>query len=125
MTVEVEPASWRKYLGPSGERRWLQPDLYAEITTADFVDRTFIEVDLGTESLPTLIRKCQQYEDYRRSGTEQEHRGSFPLVVWLLTTAERVTKLEAAVRHSHGLTTQMFRYATPNTLTQVLAGGSA
>ncbi|MBF6188914.1 replication-relaxation family protein [Nocardia farcinica] len=125
VVVEVEPASWRKYLGPSGEPRWLQPDLYAEITTADFVDRTFIEVDLGTESLPTLIRKCQQYEDYRRSGTEQGRRGSFPLVVWLLTTAERAVKLEATVRRSHSLTSAMFRYATPSTLAQVLAGGMA
>jgi len=125
VVVEVEPASWRKYLGPSGEPRWLQPDLYTEITTADFVDRTFIEVDLGTESLPTLIRKCQQYEDYRRSGTEQDRAGSFPLVVWLLTTAERAAKLEATVHRSHSLTAAMFRYATPNTLAQVLAGGAA
>lgn len=125
VTVEVEPAAWRKYLGPSGESRWLQPDLYAEITTAEFVDRTFIEVDLGTESLPTLLRKCQQYEDYRRSGIEQDRRGSFPLVVWLLTTPERAARLAGEISRHHRLTSAMFRYATPDTLAQVLAGGAA
>lgn len=125
VAVEVEPASWRKYLGPGGEPRWLQPDLSAVITTTDFIDRMFIEVDLGTESLPTLLRKCQYYEDYRRSGIEQDRHGSFPLVVWLLTTTERVTKLRTAIDRSHGLASAMFRYATPATLTQVLAGGDS
>lgn len=125
VTVQVEPASWRTYQGPGGERRWLQPDLYAEITTNDFLDRHFIEVDLGTESLPTLIKKCQQYEDYRRSGVEQAHSGSFPLVVWLFMDGHRAAKLSAAVRRSHQLTEAMYRYATPDTLTDVLAGGTA
>lgn len=123
--VQVEPASWRTYQGPGGERRWLQPDLYAEITTADFLDRHFIEVDLGTESLPTLLKKCQQYEDYRRAGVEQSRSGSFPLVVWLFVDERRARTLETAVRRSSKLTAAMYRYATPNTLTDVLAGGVA
>lgn len=125
VAVEVEPASWRRYQGPAGEPRWLQPDLYAEITTADFLDRHFIEVDLGTESLPTLLGKCDQYEQYRRSGVEQARHGSFPIVLWLLTSPERARKLEQALARSSTLTAAMFRFATPATLTQVLAGGSA
>ncbi|HSX65941.1 replication-relaxation family protein [Nocardioides sp.] len=125
IAVQVEPASWRTYQGPAGERRWLQPDLYAEIMTTDFLDRHFIEVDLGTESLPTLIKKCQQYEDYRRSGVEQARSGSFPLVVWLFVDHRRAQKLEAAVRRSSKLTDAMYRYAIPDTLTEVLAGGAA
>lgn len=125
VVVEVEPASWRRYQGPAGEPRWLQPDLYAAITTADFLDRHFIEVDLGTESLPTLLGKCAQYEQYRRSGVEQPRHGSFPLVLWLLTSPERATKLEHAIGRSSSLTAAMYRFATPETLTQVLAGGSA
>lgn len=125
VVVEVEPVSWRRYQGPSGEPRWLQPDLYAEITTSDFVDRFFTEVDLGSESLPTLMSKCEQYEQYRRSGAEQEKHGSFPLVLWLLTSAERAHKLEQAIRRSTKLTEAMYRFATPDTLTKVLAGGAA
>jgi len=125
VAIEVEPASWRRYQGPSGEPRWLQPDLYTEITTSDFVDRFFAEVDLGSESLPTLLGKCEQYEQYRRSGTEQSRHGSFPLVLWLLTNDERARKLERAIGRSSKLTSAMYRFATPETLTQVLAGGSA
>lgn len=125
VSVEVEPAAWRRYQGRSGEPRWLQPDLYAELTTRDFTDRAFVEVDLGSESLPTLLGKCVQYEEYRRSGIEQERHGSFPLVVWLLTSPERVARLDAAVRRHQGLKAEMFRYATPDTLAQVLAGDAS
>ena len=125
VAVEVEPASWRRYQGPAGEPRWIQPDLYAEITTADFLDRHFIEVDLGTESLPTLLGKCDQYEQYRRSGVEQSRHGTFPLVLWLLTSGARAIQLEQAIGRSSKLTAAMFRFATPETLTQVLAGGLA
>lgn len=125
VAVEVEPASWRKYQGAGGERRWLQPDLYAEITTSDFLDRHFIEVDLGTESLPTLLNKCHQYEEYRRSGIEQQRHGSFPLVVWLFLDDGRATKLASAMRRSSKLTEAMYRFATPGTLTHVLAGGAS
>jgi len=58
----------------SGSRLTLKPDLY--VLTAprtnqqpsEFEDHAYIEVDRATESLPTLIRKCRQYETYRRSG---------------------------------------------------------
>lgn len=125
VAVEVEPASWRRYQGPSGEPRWLQPDLFAEITSSDFVDRYFIEVDLGTESLPTLLGKCEQYEQYLRSGVEQARCGGYPLVLWLFLTPERAASLKTAVRRSGRLTNGLYRYATPETITQVLAGGGA
>lgn len=123
--VEVEPASWRRYQGASGEPRWLQPDLFAAITSSDFIDRYFIEVDLGSESLPTLLGKCDQYEQYRRAGVEQARADTFPLVLWLFLSPERADALQAAVRRSGRLTAAMYRYATPETLTQVLAGGDA
>lgn len=122
IAVEVEPASWRKYQGPGGELRWLQPDLYAEISIADFTDLYFIEVDLGTESTPTLVKKCQQYEEYRRAGVEQAKRGTFPLVLWLFVDQGRVAKLRTAIERSRSLSAAMYRFATPETLTQVLAG---
>jgi hypothetical protein len=123
VTVQVESAAWRPYHGAGGERRWLQPDLYAEITTSDFVDRIFLEVDLGSEGMATLLDKCRQYEAYRASGSEQQ-QGSFPLVIWLFLTPDRARALSAAVSRSPRLSAEMFRYATPDTLTQVVAGGA-
>lgn len=125
VTVQIEPASWRRYQGPGGEPRWLQPDLAADITTEAFTDRFFIEVDLGSETLPTLLGKCEQYETYRRSGIEQQHVGTFPLVVWLFLDEQRAHRLAEVIGRSSKLTAGMFRYATPDTLTHVLAGGAA
>lgn len=115
VAVETEPACWRRYTGPGGEPRWLQPDLAARISTDEFTDRWLIEVDLGTESLPTLLRKCGQYEAYRASGIEQQAHGAFPLALWVFTKAERAERLQAAVLRSPRLTPQLYRYATVET----------
>lgn len=121
--VQVEPASWRRYTGPGGESRWLQPDLAATIATAEYIDRWFIEVDLGTESQPTLLKKCEQYEAYRTSGSEQSTHGSFPLVLWVFTDQRRAETLRSAVGRNRSLTPALYRYATPETVADVLAGG--
>ena len=125
VAVQVEPDSWRRYTGSGGEPRWLQPDLAATVLTADYEDRWFIEVDLGTESLPTLLRKCGHYEDYRASGQEQGEHGSFPLVLWLFTDPRRAAKLEAAVARTPRLTPELYRYATPSSIAAVLSGGAS
>ena len=122
--VQTEPSSWRRYTGPGGEARWLQPDLAAVVSTADFDDRWFIEVDLGTESLPTLLKKCGQYEAYRATGIEQGEHGVFPLVLWLFTKPERADKLQHSIARSPRLAPQLYRYATPETLLDSFQGGA-
>lgn len=112
VSVQCEPDSWRRYTGQAGEPRWLQPDLAAVITTDDYDDRWFVEVDLGTESVPTLLRKCGQYESYRASGIEQGNHGTFPLVLWAFTKPERAERFRAAVLRSPRLTPQLYRVAT-------------
>jgi hypothetical protein len=120
--VSIEPTSWRRYSGSGGESRWLQPDLAAVVSTNHYDDRWFIEVDLGTESLPTLLRKCGQYEAYRASGIEQEASGGFPLVLWVFTKPQRAEQLARSVLRSPRLTPQLFRYAGPSSLLDVLRG---
>lgn len=73
--------------------------------------RRLIEVDLGTESLPTLLRKCGQYEVYRRSGVEQAEHGSFPLVLWLFTNQARADELRRRIQRTASLTSELYRYA--------------
>jgi hypothetical protein len=77
----VEPDSWRRYIGIGGEPRWLQPDRAATVSTGRWTDRWFIEIDLGTESLPTLLGKCGYYETYRQTGIEQETTGGIRTVM--------------------------------------------
>lgn len=123
--VEVEPQSWRRFTGLGGEPRWLQPDLAGTVLTADYEDRWFIEVDLGTESLPVLLRKCGHYADYRASGQEQDRHASFPLVLWLFTDQRRAAKLRAAVARTPRLTPELYRFATPSTIAEVLSGSAS
>ncbi len=46
-------------------------------------------------------------------------------MLWLLPNDERAQKLATAVKQSDKLTTTLYRYATPETLVNVLAGGAA
>jgi hypothetical protein len=93
LDVQIEPAAWRGYTGPTGTPVTLKPDLYAVTATGEYEDHWFMEVDRATESIPTLIKQCRQYEAYRRSGAEQADSGLFPLVLWVvlfrITTPER------------------------------------
>ena len=127
--VQVEPACWREFSGLGGERRTIKPDLAADLPGHDeqgaYVDRWFIEVDLGTESLPTLLRKCQVYETYRASGSEQADGGTFPLVLWVFTRPDRAAQLAEAADRRNGLTTALYRFASMDSLPAVLAGGAS
>jgi len=126
----VEPASWRTSTGVGGARLTLKPDLYAETATNDdFVHAWFIEIDLGTESIPTLLRKCRDYESYRQTGIEQDRHGSFPLVVWSITHRDpakaeaRRHALVHAIARDRKLPSALFRIVAPGQLLPVIRNG--
>lgn len=126
----VEPATWRSFTGLGAARRTLKPDLYAETATDDELVRAwFVEVDLGTESIPTLITKSREYEAYRQTGIEQDRHGSFPLVIWSLThpdpaKAERRRQaLAEAVAADRHLPSALFRIAAPEGVLPLIRSG--
>jgi hypothetical protein len=94
-----EPACWREFIGSYGQRLCLKPDLFATTVKAgsDFEDVWFIEVDMGTESLPTIQRKLKAYEAYHKSGVEQTKEGVFPRVVWLVLDEERAAAINTVI----------------------------
>lgn len=92
-----EPRAWRWFVGPGGARLPVKPDGFVVIAVGDLEQTAFIEIDLGTESLPTIRRKCQRYLDYWRSGEEQRRDGVFPRVWWLATTERRQHRLAEVV----------------------------
>ncbi|GAB3275722.1 replication-relaxation family protein [Sinomonas notoginsengisoli] len=105
----------RRYTDLLGAPQTLRPDLYVELAEHpgdQDVEAFFIEVDLGHESLPTLLSKCAAYEAYRATGAEQRAYGSYPKVVWAMDaarpeTAERrrdslATTLERSPQFPHG-----------------------
>ncbi|WOQ17600.1 replication-relaxation family protein [Raineyella sp. W15-4] len=124
VTVALEPACWRPYTGPGGECHSLQPDLALTIHGTDYEDRWFLEVDMGTESIPTILTKCAQYDTYRRTGAEQTAHEVFPSVCWLMLGAKADTRTAQlrerlrALRHPEG----MFHVCTEDQLRLTLTG---
>ncbi|MEI2826879.1 MAG: replication-relaxation family protein [Dermatophilaceae bacterium] len=122
VAVEVESEAWRRYSGLGGDLRLLRPDLAATVSGHDddgaFEDRWFVEVDCGTESLPTIVRKCRQYEEYRQAGVEAVRHGIFPRVLWVLSgprSDHRAATLEARLGASN-LPRGMFTVTTASAL---------
>lgn len=130
--VQVEPGCWRRYTGTGGEAHWLQPDLAVTVRGNDedgsFEDRWFVEVDRGTESMSTLLRKCAQYEAYRATGIEQAERDVFPLVLWLMqgrTAQQRARELSRRIAASQRYSRDLYRIVTTEHLTEVVLTGAA
>jgi hypothetical protein len=126
----VEPATWRAFTGLGAARRTLKPDLYAETATADDLVRAwFIEVDLGTEHIPTLLIKCREYEAYHQTGIEQDRHGAFPLVIWSLThpdSAKAIRRRQAlsdAIDADRTLPSALFRIVAPEGVLPLIQNG--
>lgn len=113
-----EKEARRIYTDRLGGLQLLRPDRYVELANrpgAEDVQAFFVEVDLGHESLPTVLRKCQQYEAYCQTGTEQRDFGGFPRVVWAMGAyrpeiAERRRQtLEVALKRGVRVTPELYR----------------
>ncbi|MGI8664855.1 MAG: replication-relaxation family protein, partial [Jatrophihabitans sp.] len=75
--------------------------------------------------LPTIQRKCQQYQTYRQTGAEQADSNIFPAVIWVAPNPLRAKKLRQAITSRRGIDTTLFRIVEMDTLTDLIAEGSA
>jgi hypothetical protein len=94
MKSEFEPHCWRVYSSHFGVNATLKPDLYAVTATSGFEDYWFFEVDLDTEAPTRIIRKCESYVRYFRTGQEQKRSGVFPRVAWVVPDDKRKITLK-------------------------------
>lgn len=99
LTFDAEPACWRRFMGTGGEPVILKPDAFVRVAVGDIERSAFVEVDLATESPNTVLRKCQVFATYWRSGVEQQRHGVFPRVLWLVPDERRRERLSDVVRH--------------------------
>lgn len=125
LQVQTEPRCWRTSDTAGFGGSVLKPDLYAVTALGDYEDHWFCEIDRATESLPTLLKKCAQYEAYRRTGSEQDRLGVFPLVVWIVPDDTRADKLRRAIAGSRNLDADLYRVCTPTDFAEVITGGAA
>lgn len=125
LELATEPTCWRRFTGAGGHPLTLKPDLF--VVTADQRTEThsFVEVDLGTEHAPAIIRKCRLYQQYFQTGLEQAHRELFPAVVWLVPTPKRLSAIREAIATDSSLDASLFWVAlSEQTITQLAPYGS-
>lgn len=120
--IEAEPRCWRT-LTSMGGRSILKPDLFVALVVGEYEYRWFVEVDLGTEHRPALIRKCLAYEAYYRSGVEQSLQGVFPRVLWVAPDEVRAQRIAGAIEQSPQLTQALFVVTTQAEAVELLRGG--
>jgi hypothetical protein len=80
----TEPGSWQ----PNGLGGWLKPDAYLAVATADLSDHWWVELDMATESLPTIRKKLTAYLDFVRRG-QRGPQGVVPRVLVSVPTEKR------------------------------------
>jgi hypothetical protein len=64
ITFLAEPASW----SPNGLSGWLKPDAYVVLSSQQFHDSWWVEVDRATETVPTVRHKLTTYLDFVARG---------------------------------------------------------
>ncbi|MFJ6196994.1 replication-relaxation family protein [Micromonospora sp. NPDC092111] len=97
LDFQAEPAAWRSFPGPSGQAAILKPDAFVRLGVGEIESSAFLEVDRGTESVPTLVRRCRIYAAYWHSGIEQAAHAVFPRVLWLASGARSVERVSRAL----------------------------
>lgn len=118
---QSEPFCWREFLGFGGHM-FLRPDLFLSLGIGDYEHQWFLEIDLGSEHLPALIRKCRIYEAYYRSGKEQVAHGLYPKICWIMPDIKRSTRLRTAITHDNQLTDALFVTTTFEQVLSTLKG---
>lgn len=124
LDLEPEPRSWRKFQSLSGVSV-LKPDLFVNLGVGAFEHRWFVEVDLGTEHLPALLRKCHVYQSYFQCGAEQEEHGVFPRVCWALPDIRRTQMLRDAIDADRVLTDELFVCVDMGDVVPTVSGGAS
>jgi hypothetical protein len=97
LDYQAEPDCWRTFLDPIGREIHLRPDAFVALGTAELEQRSFVEVDRGTEGTNALRRKLGTYVDYWRANVEQQRHGVFPRVVWQVGEPRRAGVLQALI----------------------------
>lgn len=118
--VEVEVEAWRSFVASSGTVKILKPDLYVRLSTDDYDDHWYLEIDRDTESLPVLLAKSRLYAAYRTTGRAQAEHGVFPRVLWVVPTTRRAARLSAALAAISDQFQRLFVAITPDNLIPAL-----
>ena len=120
--VQTEPACWRRFtLGLEGAQT-LKPDLYLSLRSGDFEYQWFVEVDLATHSIASVVRKCWVYHRYWASGIEQDRSGLFPRMLLITPSERRANRIWQGIASTRGLNSELFAVTVAATALDHLVG---
>ncbi|WP_103336945.1 replication-relaxation family protein [Amycolatopsis sp. CA-126428] len=126
-----EPNCWRRFSGLAGELITLKPDGFVRLGVDDgrYEISAFLEIDLDSESAPTIRRKLGVYHAYWNSGIEQQRFGVFPKTWWLVPDAARLEAITRVIARLPEETQELFTVCllseAADQLTQVPLEGGA
>jgi hypothetical protein len=120
LDVQTEPGCWRRWNRGDGSGEILRPDLYVSLGVGSDELRWFVEIDRGSEHLPTVLRKAAAYQRYYDSAVEQTREGVFPRVLWVVPDGRRAQQLAAGLQRERGLTAELFTVSLSNAAVQRL-----
>jgi hypothetical protein len=95
MTLAVEGAARQRFASLSGQQE-LAPDLFVHLRTGQDELAWWIEVDLATEHVGTLVTKAERYLAAYRSGLAIGG-DLFPRVLWLVPSDRRRAEVRSAL----------------------------
>lgn len=121
LAFDAEPLAWRTFTGIGGARQVLKPDAFIRIGLDRFEDSYFVEVDRATQSGPAIARKLTVYRRYFQTGREQQRRGVFPKVVFLVPSEVRRQALTDVIS-DHADSRDLFEVARYDDAMELLAG---
>ena len=109
---------WQSFPQPINGALPLIPDGYFEIGSAQGVRSAFVEVDLGTEATPVLVKKDSLYLQLATSGEFSKLFSRSQFRVLVVTTSERrLNSIRAAIAK---LTDKIFWFGTLDMVTPEL-----
>lgn len=123
VSLAQEPDCWRSFPSPAGGLITLRPDLTATITSPEYTDHYFLEVDRATENPARIVRTTRQYLAYQQSGIEQEALGVFPAVIWIMPHAKRQAQLTRHLSVEPGVPSDLWLVITLDQLPELVQRG--
>lgn len=119
LLLDPEPAAWRPF-HDGATAVTLKPDLALQLADDHYEASWFVEIDCGTESRPTLQRKCQTYDTYWRTGIEQREHGIFPQTLWIAPDESRARLIGSAIETATNVEPALFAVTTGDRALDVL-----
>jgi len=112
IAFDFEPRCWAQFPGAWGVTLTLKPDARIKLGVGDYEYTWLIEIDMATESLPTIERKVSRHLDYHRSGTAQRTTGVAPRVLWVTPDTKRAEAIDAVLRRLPDEAPKLFAVTT-------------